>query len=99
MAGYLSCTAWYRCSGTMGVAPPSRPCSKASHAWYIEHARDRDVVAPADEREARDELLHGHLGCRSHHRLPLWCEDGGQSDVWEAAADTDEGAERDATQE
>ena len=70
-----------------------------SHPWYVEHARDREVVAPADEGKARDELLHGHLGRRRHHRLTLRCEYGVQIDVREAAADADDGAERDAAQE
>ena len=57
------------------------------------------MVAPADEGEARDELLHGHLDRRCHHRLTLGCEDGVQIDVREAAAGTDDGTEGDAAQE
>lgn len=56
-----------------GLAQPAR-LEGGTHPWYLEHVRDREIVAPADEGKARDELLHGHLGRRRHHRLTLGCE-------------------------
>src|SRR5438132_7560015 len=39
-----------------GLTEPDR-LEGGAHPWYLEHARDGEVVAQAKEREAHDELL------------------------------------------